>query len=106
MAVHAFAQAVLAIRRNEARLIVLGDEVVEVVVGLQNHAAAPSAVAATGAAFGHEGFPMERDTAFATVPRPCVNLDFVNKHAVNLRLMIYDLRFFKYVESSIINRKS
>ena len=66
-----------AMRRG---LIILGDEVVEVVVGLQNHAAAAAAVAAAGAALGDVGFAMERHAAFAAVPGPRVNFDFVNEH--------------------------
>ena len=94
MAVHALAQAGLADLGDEARLIILGDEVIEVVVGLQNHAAAAPAVAAAGPALGDEGFAMERDTAFAAVPRPRVNFDFVNEHCSNVgadvrRLTLY-----------------
>jgi hypothetical protein len=37
---------------DEARLIILGDEIVQVVVGLQNHAAAAPAVAAARPALG------------------------------------------------------
>ena len=46
----------------------------------KDHAAAASAVAAAGPALGHERLAMERDTAFAAVPRPRVNFDFVNEH--------------------------
>jgi hypothetical protein len=68
VAVHALAHAGFAFRRDEARLIILRDEIVQVVVGLQNHAAAAPAVAAAGAALGDVGLAMERDAAFAAVP--------------------------------------
>ena len=80
VAVHAFAQAGFADLCDEARLIILRDKVVEVVVGLQNHAAAAPAVAAAGAALGDVSLAMERDTAFAAVSRPRVNFDFVYEH--------------------------
>ena len=80
-----------AVLGDEARLIILRDEIVQVVVGLQNDAAAAPAVAAAGAALGDIGLAMERDTAFAAVARPRVNFDFVNEHASEFTIMIYDL---------------
>jgi hypothetical protein len=65
---------------NEARLIILRDEIVQVVVGLKDDAAAAPAVAAARPALGHEGFAMKRDAAFAAVPRFRVNFYFVNEH--------------------------
>jgi hypothetical protein len=50
------------------------------VVGLQNHAAAPSAVAAARPALGDVSLAMERDAAFAAVPRLRVNFYFVYEH--------------------------
>ena len=79
MAIHALAQAALAVRGEETRHVILLDEVVQVVVGLQNDAAAATAVAAAGAALGHERFAMERDAAFAAVAGFRVNFDFVYK---------------------------
>jgi hypothetical protein len=76
----------LAALRNEAGVIILGDEIVQVVVGLKNHIAAAPAVAAAGPALGDVSFAMERDTAFAAMARPRVNFDFVNKHEIWLRL--------------------
>ncbi len=80
VAVHALAHARVAARRDEARDVILPDEIVEVVVGLQDHAAAASAVAAARAALGDVGLAMERDAAFAAVPRLRVNFYFVNEH--------------------------
>ena len=89
VAVHALAQAVLAIPGDEARLIILREEIVQVVVGLQNDAATAPAIAAARPAFGHKRLAMERDAAFAAVPRLRVNFDFVNEHTVNLRFPIF-----------------
>ena len=80
MAVHALALAAFADRRDEARDVILADEIVQVVVGLQNHAAAASAVAAARAALGDVSLAVERDTAFAAVSRLRVNFYFVNEH--------------------------
>ena len=82
MAVHALAHAAFADRRDEARDIILPDEIVQVVVGLQDDAAAASAIAAARAALGDVSLAMERDTAFAAVPRLRVNFYFVNEHDV------------------------
>jgi len=80
MAVHALAEARLAGLGDEARLIILGDEVVKVVVGLQDHAAAASAVAAARPALGDVSLAMERNAAFAAVPRTRVYFYFVYEH--------------------------
>jgi hypothetical protein len=80
VSVHAFAKALLAAFGNEAGLVVLGDEVVEVAVGLEDDAAAEAAVAAAGAAFGGEGFAAEGDAAFAAVAGAGVNFYFIDEH--------------------------
>ena len=80
MAIHALAHAGLAVLGDQAGDIILGDEIVQVMIGLQNHAAAATAIAAAGAAFGDVSFAMERDAAFATVAGARVDFDFVNKH--------------------------
>ena len=71
-------------------MIILGDEVVEVVVGLQNHAAAAPAVAAARPALGDVGLAMECDAAFAAVPRACVNFNFVYEHEPKLEFTLHD----------------
>jgi hypothetical protein len=60
----------------------LSDEIVEVVIRLENHVAAATAVPAARAALGYERFAMKRDRAFAAMPRAGENLDLVNKHSV------------------------
>ena len=85
MAVHALAQTVLAVPGDEAWLIILRDEIVQVVVGLENDAAAAPAVAAARPALGHERLAMERDAAFAAVPRMRVIFYLVNEHEIILQ---------------------
>ena len=81
MAVHPFAQAVLAFLREESRLVILRDEIVQIVVGLQNDVAPAPAIAAGGAAFGPGRFTEESDTALPTVTGTRKNFDFVDEHA-------------------------
>src|SRR5438876_9513550 len=52
MAIHAFAHPGLAFLGNEPRLIILSDQIVEVMVGLQNHVSTAATVASAGSAFG------------------------------------------------------
>ena len=70
--------------RDQPRLVILGDEIVQVVVGLQNHVAAATAVAAVGAALGTILLALESHAAFAAVARARVDFDFVNEHANSL----------------------
>jgi hypothetical protein len=79
-AIHAVAHAELAVLRQEARLIILSDKIVEIMIGFQNDAAAASAVAATGAAFGTILLTLERDTAFAAVAGAGEDFYLVNEH--------------------------
>ena len=85
MTVHALAHARVAARRDEARDVILADEIIEVVVGLQDDAAAAPAVAAARPALGDVSLAMERDAAFAAVPRLRVNFYFVDEHEIILR---------------------
>ena len=62
-------------------LVILSDEIVEIVVRLENHVAAATAVAAARTALGHVRFAMKRDRALAAVPGARVNLDLVDEHA-------------------------
>jgi hypothetical protein len=84
MTIHAFTHAGFAFLRNEPRLIILRDEVIQVVIRLQNHAAAAPTVAAAGAALGNVRFAMERDATFAAVTGASVNFYFINEHALSL----------------------
>ena len=86
MTVHAFAHATFAAERDEARNVILMDEIVQVVVSLQNHAAAATAVAAARPALGDVSFAMECDRAFAAVAGLRVNLYFVNEHEIGALL--------------------
>jgi hypothetical protein len=79
-AIHAFAHAALAVGCDQSGLIKLSDEIIEVVVRLENHVAAATAVPAARTAFGHERFAMKRDCTLAAVSGARENLDLINKH--------------------------
>jgi len=63
MAVHAFAQASLAILGNQARLVVLRDEIVQVMVRFHDDITAASAITAAGTSLGPILLTLERDGA-------------------------------------------
>ena len=76
------AKAEDAVLRDQPRDVILLDQIVQVVVGLQNHAAAAAAVAAARPALGHERLAMKRHGTFAAVTGLGVNFDFVDEHGV------------------------
>ena len=78
--VHAFAHPGMTILGNQARLVILCDEIVQVVIGFENHVPAAAAVAAARAALGTILLALEGDTAFAAMTGPGVNSNLVNKH--------------------------
>src|SRR5881394_1068832 len=82
VAVHSFAQSVLAIVREEPRLVKLRDKIVQVVVGLQNDISSAPAVAAGRAAFGPERFTEKSNTTLSAVAGARKNFDFVDEHAI------------------------
>jgi hypothetical protein len=79
-AVHAFAQAWLSVLRDQAGRVELGDEIVQIMVGLQNDIAASAAIAAAGAAFGTKRFAEKGHAAFAAMSRATENFNFIYKH--------------------------
>jgi len=80
VAIHALAEAELTFLGDQARLIILGDEIIQVVVGQEDDVAASAAVAAAGAAFGPKLLALEGDAASPAVAGAGVNFDFVNEH--------------------------
>ncbi len=78
--VHALAHAVMTVFREQPWDVILLEEVVQVVVGLQNHAAAAAAVAAARSALGHERFAVKGDGSLAAVAGAGVDFNFVNEH--------------------------
>ncbi len=80
VAVHALAHAELAMLGEESGLVELGDEVVEVVVGLEDDITAAAAVAAVGAALGAVGLAAEGDAALTAVAGAGEDLDLVDEH--------------------------
>src|SRR5580698_2119319 len=85
MPVHALAHAVLAFLRDEARNVILLQEIVQVMIGLQDDAAAATAIAAARSALGHKRLAMKSHAAFAAMARLRVNFYFVNEHAIILQ---------------------
>ena len=80
MSVHSFAETELAILRNESRLIVLRDQIVQVMVRFENDFASATAVTAIWSAFGTILLAAECDTTFSAVPTARINFYFVNEH--------------------------
>src|SRR6187399_2805701 len=80
MAIHAFSHAALSNLRNQPRLVILRDQIVQVVVGLQNHAATATAVAAARTALRNISLAMESHRAFPTVSRSRKYFNFVDEH--------------------------
>jgi hypothetical protein len=52
------------------------------VAGLENYIAAAAAIAAAGAALGHEGFPAKGDTPAAAIAGARVDFYLIDKHGV------------------------
>ena len=78
--IHSLAHPILAVLGYEARLIILADQVIQVVIGLKDHLATPSAVAPAGTAFGDESLPMKGHAAFAAMTGARIDFDLVDKH--------------------------
>jgi len=78
--IHAFAETGFTALGEEARLEMLGDEVVEIVIGLQDDIAAATAVAAAGTTLGAIGFTEKGHTAFTPMAGAPENFDLVNEH--------------------------
>jgi hypothetical protein len=69
----------LALVGNQSRDVILVDEVIEVMVGFEDDAAAATAIAAAGAAFGTVSFMNKGYASGAAVAGLRVDFDFVNK---------------------------
>jgi hypothetical protein len=82
MTIHAFAQAGLAILRDDAWVVVLRDEIVQIVVRLKEHIAAAPAVAAIWATFGTILLTPESNATFSPVPGARVDFKFVDEHGL------------------------
>ena len=78
--IHAFAEAGFTSLGEEARLEMLGDEVIEIVIGLEDDIAAATAVATTGATLGAIGFAEKGHATFAAMAGARENLYLVNEH--------------------------
>jgi hypothetical protein len=81
--IHPFPHAVLAILSDEAGLIKLGDEIIQIMVSLEDHIATPASVSPTWSAFRDKGLSMKSHTALAAVPGPRMDLYLVDEHVPN-----------------------
>jgi hypothetical protein len=79
-AIHAFAEAGFTSLGEQARLEMLGDEVIEIVIGLEDDIAAATAVAATGATLGAVRFAEKCHATLTPMAGPAENFYFVNEH--------------------------
>jgi hypothetical protein len=78
--IHAFAEAGFTALGEEARLEMLGYEVIEIVIGLQDDIAAATAVATTGTTLGAIGFTEKGHAAFTPMAGARENFYLVNEH--------------------------
>jgi hypothetical protein len=81
-AVHALAQPLLAVLGQQAGVVKLRHEIVQVVVGLKDDAAAAPAIAAAGAALGTVGFAQEGDASLAAVAGAGIDFYFIDKQKI------------------------
>jgi hypothetical protein len=65
---------------DQTRIVELGDEVVQIMVGFQDNISAMPAIAAAWPAFGAIGFPEERHTTLAAMPCFGIDFNFIDKH--------------------------
>jgi hypothetical protein len=80
VAVHALAHSGFAGLGDEPGHVILGDQIVQIMISLENHTAAATAIAAAGTALGDERFAMERNTSLPAVTGAGKYLDLVYEH--------------------------
>src|SRR5438552_18353776 len=80
MAIHSLAEASLAILCNQARLIILRDQIVQVMIGFEDPLAATAAITTAGSTFGTILLSLKGDAPFTPVSCAGVDLYFINEH--------------------------
>ena len=78
--IHSFAHSRFSSLCDQARVVKLRDQIVQVVVGFENDVAAATTIAAARPAFRDKRFAMEGHAPFATMAGSRKNFDFVDKH--------------------------
>jgi hypothetical protein len=78
--IHSFAQAALPVLRDQAGLIVLCDEIIEVMVGFQNDVSAAPPVSSARPALGPILLTLKGDAPLPAVPRARINFDLIHEH--------------------------
>jgi hypothetical protein len=71
-----------AVLGDQARLIKLRNEIIEVVTGLNDHIATTPAIAAAWATLWHKGLPAKSNTTPASVAGARVDFHLVDEHGV------------------------
>jgi hypothetical protein len=80
VAIHPLSQTALAFFGYQARLVILSDEIIEIMIGFENDITATPAIPSAGTAFGPIFLTLKCDAAFAAMSRSRVNFYLVNKH--------------------------
>jgi hypothetical protein len=79
-AIHAFSQSSFTFLCDEPGLVVLRNQIVQIVIGLQNDTSAAPAVAAARPAFGNIRFSMKRHASLAAMTGAGEDFHFIDKH--------------------------
>ena len=82
--IHALTHATFTTLGHQVGDEELLDQVVEVVIGLQDHIAASAAIATAGTTFWNVSFAVKGDSAFSSMTGTSENLDLIDEH--NLRI--------------------
>lgn len=82
--IHALTHATFTTLGHQVGDEELLDQVVEVVIGLQDHIAASAAIATAGTTFWNVSFAVKGDSAFSSMTGTSENLDLIDEH--NLRV--------------------
>src|SRR5439155_12825404 len=81
---HSFAHASFTVVGGQSRSIILRDQVIQIVVGSQNHVSSAPAISSARTALRDERFAMKGNAAFAPVSRASINVNFIDEHHQNI----------------------
>ena len=87
---HLFLPAVLAVLGELVRRVLVFDQVVDVGIDLNHHAAAATAIAAIGPPVRHVLFPKKAERPGAAIARAGHDADAINEHGKNLRRVAHE----------------
>jgi hypothetical protein len=78
--IHSLAQTAFAILRDQPRLVILPDEVIQVMISFEDYLPASTSISATRAAFWAILLALKSDAPFAAVTGTGIYLYLVNEH--------------------------